>query len=207
MLTAVLTGDLVASTKLPPSRRSSLLRSWLKETLKTIPFELSQGDSFQFKVATIDGLAVALRLRSHLRSINPLDGYRPDVRISIGLGEIDYTGPSLGESAGPAFELSGRGLLTDKYQIALLRITSSSAGFDAACNTALALAEVIIQRWTLAQALSINAALDGLNQQQIANKRGISQPAVQQQLQAAGWPGLSSLLVYYSASVNLLPSA
>lgn len=204
MIIAVLTGDLVASTRLPPSRRSALLKEWLTEVLETIPFELSQGDSFQLKVAAVDSLSIALRLRSHLRSITPLNGYRPDARISIGLGAVDYTGISLSESAGPAFELSGRGLLTDKSRASLLRITSPNPAFNAACNTALALAEVLIQRWTFPQALSITAALQGLTQQQIADLRGISQPAVQQQLQAAGWFGLSSLLAYYSTTIDLL---
>lgn len=203
MLAAVLTGDFVSSTKLPPSRRSALLLTWLKESLKAIQFELSQGDSFQLQVAATDGLLVALRLRSHLRSIKPLDGYRPDARISIGLGTVDYTGANLSESAGPAFEFSGRGLLTDKHQLALLKITSLNPEFDAACNTALALAESIIQRWTLTQALSIEAALGGLNQQRIAGLRGISQSAIQQQLRAAGWPGINNMLNYYSTNVNL----
>lgn len=206
MLVAILTGDLVASTRLPPSRRSALLMDWLNETFKDNPFELSQGDTFQVKFAAANGLSAALRLRSYLRSIKPLDRYRPDARISIGLGAVQYTGASLSESAGPAFEFSGRGLSDGKQHVSLLRITSPDAKFDAACNTALALAEPIIQHWTVSQALSINAALEGLSQQQIANLRGVSQPAIQQQLQAASWPSISVLLTYYSNNVNLLPA-
>lgn len=204
MFVAILTGDLVSSTKLPASQRSASLVNLLQGALETTPFELSQGDSFQLRAAAVDGLSIALRLRSHLRSISRPDGYRPDARVSIGLGTVEFTGASLSESAGPAFEFSGRGLVGSKRQPALLQITSPDIKFNMACNTALTLAESIIQRWTVTQALVIEATLAGLNQQQIADSRGVKQPAVQQQLQAAGWPGINSLLTYYSTNVKSL---
>lgn len=197
MSVAILTGDIVSSAQLPAAQRSVLLAQWLRETLGSSAFELSQGDTFQVQAAPAEALGLALRIRAHLRAVAPLGKYRPDARISIGVGEVAFAGRSLGKSAGTAFERSGRGLQTLKQRLAQVQIHSGNAGFDAGCNAGLGLLEVIVRRWTTGQAAVVEAALGGLNQQQIGELRGVSQPAIQQQLQAAGWPGIAGLLGYY----------
>lgn len=200
---AILTGDVVNSGQLPANQRSTLLTQWLREALHTLPFELSQGDTFQLQAPVADALAVALRIRAHLRAVAPLNGYRPDARISIGLGTVTFAGRGLNKSAGPAFERSGRGLHSLKQRQPQLLLTSSNPTLDAGTNTSLALLEILLQRWTPAQAGIIEAALNELTQQQIAELRGVSQPAIQQQLRAAGWLGVNALLTYYGAVVAL----
>ena len=198
---AILTGDVVDSGKLPASQRSTLLAQWLREALYALPFELSQGDTFQIQAPVADALGVALRIRAHLRAVAPLNGYRPDARISIGLGAVTFAGRGLNKSAGPAFERSGRGLPSLKQRQPQVLLTSANPALDAGTNTSLALLEILLQRWTPTQAATVAAALNGLNQQQIAELRGISQPAIQQQLKAAGWPGITALLAYYGTLV------
>lgn len=197
MQAAILSGDIIASARLADNQRSTQLSRWLREALPTKKFEISQGDTFQLQTTVAEALPTAVRIRAHLRAVPALEGYRPDARISIGLGDVLPVGRSLSKSAGVAFERSGRGLHTLKQRPAQLLLTSDEPAFDAACNTSFVLLEYLILRWTPAQAATVESALQGLSQQQIGELRGVSQPAIQQQLRAGGWPGIAALLAYY----------
>ena len=71
---AIITGDIVDSTKMVADERNSMLRMLqslpeLLVPLTKIDLEIFRGDSFQIKVQNpIDSLKAALAIRAHIRS-------------------------------------------------------------------------------------------------------------------------------------------
>ena len=122
---AIITGDIVDSTKMLVEERNSMLRMLqslpeLLSPLTRIDLEIFRGDSFQIRVVnTIDSLKVALAIRAHIRSFKYAEYNRQwDARLSIGLGTVDYENDTLAMSDGEAYRFSGRGLdVIDKLSL------------------------------------------------------------------------------------------
>ncbi|MBI3882725.1 MAG: hypothetical protein HY305_00465, partial [Sphingobacteriales bacterium] len=139
MLNAIITGDIIHSTKMSNDERVNLLnrvndslKIWNKEF--EMKSEIFRGDSFQCLLSNpADALTVALLLKTFIRSTiiikkekgylgNTIDNIEDvsyvssvfDARIAIGIGEIDADNGTLGMSGGIAFNLSG--YLLDKIK-------------------------------------------------------------------------------------------
>lgn len=110
MVYAVITGDIIGSTKIDPTSRSIIIRDWLQQALWKYHFELSRGDTFQLEVPLADALRISIDIRVVLKSQLASKHYRPDACISIGLGSISFRDSTIATSTGTAFEFSGRGL-------------------------------------------------------------------------------------------------
>src|SRR5690606_27189643 len=101
----VITGDIIDSQKTVPE-------SWLKQLKEILSqygkektdWEIYRGDSFQLILSKKESMEAVLLLKSAMKSIGV------DVRMAIGLGEIDYKSPKVSESNGSAFVNSGRKL-------------------------------------------------------------------------------------------------
>lgn len=112
---AVLTGDIVNSTKLSESEYQLVTQSinGCCEVLKqkfNAKWELYRGDGFQVSVATPEkSMLCAILLKTGLRKIFS-DGTPIDMTLSIGLGNQTVHSEKLGTSFGSAFVLSGQGL-------------------------------------------------------------------------------------------------
>lgn len=197
---AVITGDIIKSSKIKEEQRSHLLKT-LKSTFQKInkllikeekvPFEFYRGDSFQAvlkkpQLALLTGLIIRAKLRSITESENREPIAYWDARISIGIGSIAYKAKNLAESDGAAFQLSGRGLDEMKKRNSLSIRTiwpEVNEEFEVAC----ALSETIISRWTVAQAEVIYPyLLENKTQQELARKFNISQVAVSKRLMVSG---------------------
>ena len=71
------------------------------------------------------------------------------------------------------------------------------AGLEAEVDTALALIDALIDRWTIAQALAVDYAMLGWNQTETAAQwqpEPITQQGVNSHLQRAGWPAIERAL-------------
>ncbi|MDQ1089103.1 MULTISPECIES: SatD family protein [unclassified Siphonobacter] len=193
---AVLTGDIVDSTKLVIPERKVLMKNldYLFTRLEAknelqlkIPFEVFRGDSFQGLLDTpAEALRVALLIRSYLKS-DFYSGQNLDARIGIGIGTVAYKSPKLSESDGEAFHYSGRLLDGMKKHPNRIEIQSSWPALDAEINTGLVLLETITSKWTAAQADIMYLKLLGHTEVNISATLGITQSAVNQRSNAASW--------------------
>lgn len=193
-MVAILTGDIVNS-------REVSTETWLKELKYALTFygeerrdwEVFRGDSFQLRVNVDEGLSAALRIKAVLKQIKELD-----VRIAIGIGEMDYDGDRITESNGSAFSLSGE--CFENLKKSKLHIKSPWEDFDFVINLMLDLAALTIDYWTPVSAKFILLALTHpeLNQVELAEKLNKkSQGTISEGLKRGGYEEIQKLLVYY----------
>jgi len=202
-LYAVITGDIVKSTRFAPDQRDGVL-STLKAAFETVkdtlsgalctPFSIYRGDSFQ---GVLDRPELALRAVLIIRAslgcgfLGAHRRLRLDARMAVGIGEVDFLPKgSSSEGDGEAFRLSGPALDNmDRMRggqrlLIRTRWPEVNAEFDTEC----ALLDALISKWSVGQAQVIMAQVRNLTQGATARELGISQPAVQQRLKhAGGW--------------------
>lgn len=213
---AVITGDIIQSSKLDAETRQWLISS-LKSALVQwnedfdMQSELIRGDSFQCLIPQPElALQIALLIRTYVRSLNPTAAYdiyhraNPaisharlltnwlfDVRIAIGIGDIDYEGDTLAESDGEAFHLSGRALDRLKDGRQNLAIISRD-DYRGELATLATLLDAIVSKTTALQCEVINLKLLGHTEIDIARMLEIQQSAVNQRSIAGNWGAIQS---------------
>jgi hypothetical protein len=207
---AVITGDVVGSSLLSVEKRRILpevIRSVsdrLQENFSALPHpvEIFRGDSWQYLVNDPAlSLRTALYFRAEVRST--MDVKDLDTRIAIGIGTIDFLPEgNLSGGDGPAFRLSGAALdsLDKGTRLAVAFPGTVKSNLTRALDVILTLLDQECQRWTLRQSASVSGALLDYTQQEISRRcfgGGISQQAVAQHLQRAGWGPLERTLDFY----------
>lgn len=194
-LYAVLTGDLVGSTKLPPDqiRRvreeieagAEAIAGWRPGLLAGGP-EFFRGDAWQLALSDPRFfLRASVYLRARLLAMQP----QADTRIAIGLGSVSRLEPEVSHSIGPAFTLSGRTLDRMKGRRAF------GAGAVASSDDAvlwltplLSLASALVSRWKPEQARIAAVALEpgDLTQAEIGERVQRTQQLVSKAFVATG---------------------
>ena len=211
---AVLTGDVVGSSKLDINQRTKLLML-LKSSFNQInsitgsnivysPLEIFRGDSFQGVLSKPEfALLTSIVIRANIRSEFKLSRQNSiDARIAIGIGTIDFF-PSEKSSEGDGDVYRNSGPLLDKmkkYQ--RLAIQTPWNEINNEFNTAFALLDAIIFKWTDKQAEAISAKFLGLNQEQIANRLNIKQSSINERLENAGSEAIYSLEKQYIKKIQ-----
>jgi hypothetical protein len=206
---AVITGDIVHSRKLPPDQLRSVqqaIKAAGDELYERHPgkvvlrIQLFRGDGWQLLLhEPADALRFALFIRARVRSASPV----ADSRFAIGVGTVDdIPEANVGIASGEAFTLSGQ--LLDSKEASLMRFTTwehpNTRGDEHAIPTILSVLDVIVSRWTSAQATAVAGALLRRNQQQIAMNwphTHITQQSAAQHLSRAGWSAVNAALEYY----------
>ncbi len=189
---AVLTGDIVKSTRLTRDEREALFAG-LKagaaavEALQgeTARFERFGGDSWQMLASPRFALRACLMMRAHIRQESK--GF--ETRISAGIGAIEPLSPEgLGASDGPAFQASGRGLKALK---GAQYFTVNTADLPIYILT-----DEISKGWTQAQARVLCKSLTRPHptQDSLASYLGVSRVTVRGHQIAAGEPALLAVL-------------
>jgi len=192
MMIAVITGDIINSTA------NTQFLEKLQQVLKDISCqfnigeknaEIYRGDSFQLILDDPQyALLVAMLIRAGLKSTTYYENFpQPfDAKIAIGIGSVTSLGKKPGESSGEAFLTSGRKLdeLQDKkYNMALKTDNKVS---EPLTETIVRFIDDIIVNWSAVSADTVwYSWLRDLNQDQLAEELGISQPAVNKRLQVA----------------------
>lgn len=194
---AVLTGDVVGSTRLDAAVRRHLPRE-LRRIGTTIrreypdvcPLDLStyRGDSWQLLVTDPSlALEIAVSFRAALRWRMQVKDV--DTRVAIGIGGIDFVpGDRISEGDGAALQLSGRALdeLDDAIRMSILVQDRDLPVVEIAVS----LLDTIVASWSIGQCQAVVGALGGKTQDAIASAwrpRAISQQAVGQHLDRARW--------------------
>ncbi len=195
---AVLTGDIVSSSRINQERGNRVLEEILsieKDIKGRFPssvhagVDVFRGDSWQLVVRDpISALRIALYFRAQLRSAAGMDS-----RISIGFGTVDYLpAGEVSTGTGAAYTLSGMGLkdLLKPVRMKLKFTSEQTSSLTRSLDTITGLIDLQVQRWTRKQAAASAGSLVGLTQEQIAldwEDEPVSQQAISQHLESAGW--------------------
>jgi len=213
---AVLTGDMVGSSKLETTDRKILhdiLESTSKEIVLQFPGDvpyrpyLYRGDSWQFVVTEpSSSLRIGLTFRTYLRS--RMESKRIDTRISIGIGSISFIPPNnLSSGDGEAFRLSGIGLenMDKSSRMAISFPDRFEPDISASIQMIVKLIDLQVKNWTERQSKVVSGALLGYTQKTIAENlfgNKISQQAVAQHLDRAGWNSIESGINFFEKKLN-----
>lgn len=206
---AVLTGDIVYSSS---AKSSNTWLPLLKDIFRTIEqqyevlgrgVEMHRGDGFQMGLADpAKSLEVALLLRAGLVK-DPETPKNMDARVAIGIGKFDHFYNSVNEAGGEVFRRSGHTLDAMKNEEVRIALSSPDTDFDEEMKISFSLADTLIKGWSKADAEIVWYNLIGeLNQAQIAEKLGISQPAVSKRKARAHIDEIRLLLDRFSAKAN-----
>ena len=202
---AILTGDLIASTKAEPSavatamaelaRASRDLHFWdLAET----KFTRYRGDGWQiFLDFPGNALRACLFLTARLRASE----CGLTTRISVGLGRVDSLGTyDLSDASGEAFTISGHGL--DEMPRSSRMVIAGNAELGKWHSAIYDLADWQSGRWSREQAEAVALALDPIDptQEHMAKKLRITRQAMQARLSSAGYSALAAALYAFESA-------
>lgn len=188
---AIITGDIVDSTKLSLAERKTMLKELqsLPEILSSvdkIKFEIFRGDSFQIGIPDAKkSLKAALVIRAFLRShLMTRSKILLDARLALGIGTLDYEADTLSTSDGEAYRLSGR--LLDNMDKSRLEISSPWNKVNEELKLSTAFADDIISTWTQNQSkIILIKLLTSQTHYEIAKKLGVSRQMVDKSLRAS----------------------
>ncbi len=177
-MTSILTGDIIKSRSI---KNPEVWLSTLKEALTQCSknpsqWEIYRGDSFQLELENIgESLKAAIYIKACLKTIKGLD-----VRIAIGIGEKSFTGKTVVESNGEAFQFSGDTLESLKKEKVNLKIKTTNDQLNQELNLYLKLALTIMDHWTTNSAEIVKLYIEQPNalQEELGKLIGINQNAV-----------------------------
>ena len=206
---AVLTGDIIKSSKLTGEQRQKTLTgigqlageiaSIYQDVQVTGP-EIFRGDSWQLLISRSPyALRFACFIRAGLRSRG-----LADTRIGVGIGGVDMLGDRLGHSDGVAFRLSGRALDELKKSETLAchfdSVSADNESFELLLNASFKYAARFMDDWSKLEAGAVQQALAGKTHLQIAKEwpgGETSQQNVAGALHRAGWAPLHNLVTVF----------
>lgn len=203
----VLTGDLVASSRMTPAELDAAMQSLSAASADAMRiwglghhrFTRFRGDGWQCLAPhPRQALRTVLLLQARLRCLGPKFSTR--IAIGIGPGRLPLpAGVGLAEASGLAFELSGRGLdaLGATARLSVDWAASSLPEEEGPdwIRAVFFLCDEISRRWTARQAETIAASLgaeERPSQQALAHRFGVSQQTIGRLLAAGGYRGLSA---------------
>jgi hypothetical protein len=205
ILSAVITADIVNSTKLSKAEYKKLMKN-LDEILKEHQHEFFRGDSFQiFVKSPNEALKVLLQARTAAMKLSESSTLLSDIRASIGIGHVKLPVKSFQTAAGDVFILSGRAF--DKLA-KQERLSIVSDEKNKAINSGLKLIsqfiDYLFQRLTFKQAAVVYELLMSRTQVDTAKRLKKSQATIHKHIQAAGWPEIEKLLEQYEDLIALI---
>lgn len=186
-MTAIITGDIIASRKLVNQEKwlvplKNLFATW-GESPKD--WKLDRGDFFQVEITNVEEvLKKTFEIKALIKSVKPLDERKKistiDVRLVIGIGEKTYTGESISESNGTAFINSGEKFDLLKKENSTMGIKTPWEEIDEEMNLYLKLAGIFMDKWTVSSAELMQIVLTNPNitQEEIGKQLGIKQSGV-----------------------------
>lgn len=207
---AVITGDLINSSKLSPKdldrlhrimkESSRIMRNSFRDIVP-LDVDIFRGDSWQMLVLDPSkALRLSLFYRAMIRA--KLGMPNLDTRMAIAVGNIDSIPKSrVSEGHGEAYNLSGEALdRLNKSKAVNMSFTRQKKEIAEYFDIMFQLIDTIATRWTDKQALAISGALRGMKQDEIAEKlwkKRITQQAVAQHLSRAGWNAVDRGIKYF----------
>ena len=198
---AVITGDIINSRKTKTTAWLPLLKSILKQYGQTPKdWEIYRGDSFQLLLNAEDALDAAILIKATIKQIKSLD-----VRLAIGIGEVNYHAKKVTEANGTAFVLSGE--CFDALKKQTLAIKTASLEINQTINLLLEIVGSLMDKWTTTSSEIIFHKLQQpeINQKDLALMlKKQSQSVISDGLRRSAYDEISKVLDYYKQKVVLL---
>lgn len=203
---AVITGDVIQSRKAPDkgiwlNRLKKLFEHFQHESRA----EIFRGDSFQWELQKPeDALLAAFMLRARIRSEKALYDNKVDLRMGIGIGELSYVSSSVAESDGEAYHFSGHQLDDLQKSGEKISLQTKWAKLNEEMEVSLQLANAIMDDWSRNSAeIATFIFMDKkYTQTALAEKLGISQPAITKRIGRAHMGAVLSLEERFRTLVN-----
>lgn len=203
---AVITGDLIDSTKYTPQELDMILDTinqefeYFRSSFDT-DFKIFRGDSFQgIIIDPTISLDLVMAIKTTVNKVpvkNKKISGLPDFRIAIGIGTINLKRNSILESNGEAFQFSGKALDTMKSDYPRLLLKTSNVDLNDEFNVHFGLLDGICSKWSSASAEVVYYLQKGYKEKQIADILGINQSAVNHRKKVANWDSIVLLLIRY----------
>jgi hypothetical protein len=197
---AVLTGDIVNSTKLTAAKEAKLSSALIELFVDyDSKLEFYRGDSFQAYVKKpVNALRLALLSRSAAIKLFKEDKIvLSDIRISIGIGGVTTPVRSLKTAKGEAFILSGRKFDEIIKNHRRLAITTGNTLANEGLQVIADYLNAIFDVMTGKQAEVIFELLKGEMQKVVAKKIKKTKSTIHQRITAGRWPEIEKLLQQY----------
>ena len=197
---AVITGDIINSRKEPADQWLALLKEVLFKYGKAPQhWEIFRGDSFQLLLPPENALFAALQIKAGIKQFRNLD-----VRMAIGIGELDHRAKKISESNGSAFVRSGEGFESLKKQN--LGIFTGNAETDEVFNLLLNLALLTMDNWSPTVATIIKTSLEHSekSQTELTGILNRSQSSISEGLKRGGYDEVLRMEEYYRQKIGNL---
>ncbi len=160
----VITADVIDSSSVTLELRRRLLESIVDvmekvKAVKHIDYEIFRGDSIQVVVEdSRDSMLVGILMKAGLRSRTPKSEHTMwDMRVSIGVGKVEFDGSGISVSDGEAFRLSGRGL--DSIGKSTIAVSTPWTSVNEEFAVSTPFVDDTITKWTEGQASQMFRAL------------------------------------------------
>ena len=203
-LYAVLTGDIVNSTRLNRAQHKKLFNA-VQKIFSHVKFEFYRGDSFQAYIKNApEALKLALLCRTTAMSISKSEQIIFDVRAAVGLGSVIAPVRSLNTAKGEAFVFSGRSFDEMAKKNERLAIVAGKSLANEALQVISAYLDSIFRAMTGKQAEVITELLKGITQQEVSEKFKKTKSTVSQHANAGRWPEIEKLLQQYENIIKHL---
>lgn len=198
---AVITGDIIQSRKTAIEIWLPKLKSILNEYGSTPKdWEIFRGDSFQIITTPEQALYVSMVIKAELKKVNNIN-----VRMGIGIGEIDFRTHNVTESNGSAFVYSGT--CFDALKKQTLAILTPWEDWNKTFLVMIDLATLAMDKWSdkTAEVMAVKLQNPSMSQKEIAetlHKKG--QGNISEALKRGGYDELNQLLNYYQETIKKL---
>ncbi|WP_040280966.1 SatD family protein [Psychroserpens damuponensis] len=199
-MVAVITGDIINSTKTTPNVWLNALKKVLNQYGEAPKYwEIYRGDSFQLEVEPNLALKAAIVIKTSLKQFKHID-----VRLAIGIGDKSYVSNKITESNGSAFINSGE--CFEQLKKKTLAIKTPKEDFNTQINLMLELALLVMDYWkpTTSKILKHTLVHPNQNQEVIAKHLQKSQSNISEGLKRGGYDEISKLLSYYESQIKTI---
>jgi hypothetical protein len=204
-LQAVLTGDIVNSTKLTAAKEAKLARTIINLfAIFNAKIEFYRGDSFQAYVKKpVHALRLALLSRAAaIKLFKEEKLVLSDVRISIGVGVVKAPVRSLKTAKGEAFILSGRKFDEISKTHQRLAISTTHTMANEGLQVMADYLNSIFNAMTGKQAEVIFELLKGETQKAVAKKIKKTKSTIHQRSKSGRWEEIERILQQYENIIN-----
>jgi len=202
-MVAVITGDIVNSQKVDFQLWGKALEEVVgKDYANAQHWELYRGDEFQYLIPEPENaITIALRLKARIKMIADLD-----VRLSIGLGEIEQSYDKISQASGSALVNSGRNFEQLKENKSNLIIGCDFPEWNKDVNLLLEWLLLTADQWSATSAEMVYLFLShpDLTQESAARRLKVSQPSISQALKRARYDLLLKTIVWLQNKISQL---
>lgn len=203
---AVITADIVNSTRIEGDIIDDL-RNSIEDIIRskfTPIYSFYRGDSLQCYLESPSlAYLLALILRTEAKIFLPANSsVKIDLKISVGIGNVEVPVKDVKTGKGAAFIISGRGLDELERNEMRISIRSEEVRVNNTLEVISIFTDYIFNQLTYKQAEILKYLLNNSTQIEIASILNKSQSTINKHLQSMGWKQLEDLMRYYNQSLK-----